>query len=238
MLKYIDGNDAVQERLFEFAPIVTTASNSIADVVLKTLDRIFTGDDKRKLIVQAYDGASVMRGQTGEVQRRVRQEYQNAHYLHCYAHQLSVIMLQAASRIPAVRVFVTDLDGISNFFTSSPKRKALLDQIVARRLGTPSSKSWDFHSRIVGTVFEEQDYLVECFETIRADSLFDSTTVREASGFLRMLHDEDFHFFLWLFYQIMHPVDRLYQQLQSSDIDVDLIEQALQSFTSSVQAIR
>lgn len=141
----------------------------------------------------------------------------------------------AASRLshPSSESVVSDLDGISNFFTRSPKRTAILDQIVARK---PSSKGWNFHSRIVGTVFENQDYLVECFEAIRADSLFNSTTVREASGFLRMLQDEDFHFFLWMFYQIMHHVDKL--QLQSRDIDTVFIEQALQSFTSSVQAVR
>lgn len=238
LLRYIDGNDAVQERLFEFVPIAHTLPDSLADAVLKTLDKVFTDDDKCKLIAQAYDGASGVRGQRGDVQRRVRQDYRNAHYLHCYAHQLNVIMLQAASHIPAVRVFVSDLVGISKFFTSCPKRTAVLDQIVARKLATPSSRSWNFHSRMVGTVFEEQDYLVECFEAIRADSSLDSTTVREASSFLRMLQDEDFHFFLWLFYQIMHHVDKLHQQLQSRDTDTVFIEQALQSFTSSLQAIR
>lgn len=238
VLRYIDDNYAVQERLFEFAPIVPTVSSSIADAVLTTLGRIFTGKDKCKLIAQTYDGASVMRGQRGDVQLRVRQEYENAHYLHCYAHQLNVIMLQAASHIPAVRVFVSDLEGICDFFTSSPKRMALLDQIVAQRLSTQSPKNWNFHSRIVGTVFEEQDYLVECFEAIRADSLFDSTTVREASAFLRMLKDEDFHFFLWQFYQIMRHVDKLYQELQRRDIDAAAIKRARQIFSSSIEAIR
>uniref|UniRef100_UPI003AAA4C33 uncharacterized protein n=1 Tax=Centroberyx gerrardi TaxID=166262 RepID=UPI003AAA4C33 len=69
-------------------------------------------------------------------------------------------------------------------------------------------------------------------------SSFDSTTVREASGFLRMLQDDDFQFFLQLFHQIMPHVDMMYQQLQKKDIDTVFIKRALQSFTSSVQAIR
>ncbi|XP_052010760.1 uncharacterized protein LOC127663288 [Xyrauchen texanus] len=79
-----------------------------------------------------------------------------------------------------------------------------------------------------------------CFEAIRTGSLgsFDQPTVREASGYVRMLHDEDFIFFLWLFHKIMHHVDTLYQKLQKKDIDAVFIKRALDSFTNSVQAIR
>ena len=53
-----------------------------------------------------------------------------------------------------------------------------------------------------------------------------------------MLQDEDFVFFLSVFHNIMPHVDILYQHLQQKDIDAVLIQQALQRFTSSVQAIR
>lgn len=53
-----------------------------------------------------------------------------------------------------------------------------------------------------------------------------------------MLQDEDFIFLLSTFHNIMLHVDILYQQLQKKDIDAVLIHWALQTFTSSVQAIR
>ncbi len=187
VLRYIDGKHAVQEWFFEFVPILSTTAGSIADAILERLNSVLTEDDKCKLIAQAYDGASVMRGERAGVQQKVWEERKNAHYLHCYAHQLNLIMQQATSHIPAVRVFFSDLSGISSFFTWSPKRTALLDQIVARRLPRASSTRWNFNSRIVSTVYENLGDLRECFETIRSDSSFDSTTVREASGSLRML---------------------------------------------------
>ncbi|KAM3604089.1 uncharacterized protein V6R79_006254 [Siganus canaliculatus] len=94
---------------------------------------------------------------------------------------------------------------------------ALLDQIAARRLSRGSSPRWNFNSRIVSTVYENLDDLIECFETIRSDSTFDSTT---------------------LFHQIMPHVDMMYQQLQKRDTDMVFVKRALQNFTSSVQAIR
>ena len=79
--------------------------------------------------------------------------------------------------------------------------------------------------------------LMQCFDSIRTSGSFDNITVREASGFLTMLQDEDFGFFLKLCHLIMPHVDILYRQLQK-DIDAVFIKRALQSFISSVQAIR
>ncbi|KAL2098328.1 hypothetical protein ACEWY4_007535 [Coilia grayii] len=63
-------------------------------------------------------------------------------------------------------------------------------------------------------------------------------SVRGASGYVRMLKDGDFKFFLWLFHKIMPHFDILYQRLQKRDIDAVFIRHALQSFSTSVQAIR
>ncbi|KAI3353812.1 hypothetical protein L3Q82_005037 [Scortum barcoo] len=89
-------------------------------------------------------------------------------------------------------------------------------KIVARRLPRASPTRWNFNSRIVNTVYENLDDPMQCFESITTSGSFDSTTVREASGFLRMLQDEDFQFFLQLFHQIMPHVDMLYQQSSSN----------------------
>ena len=92
--------------------------------------------------------------------------------------------------------FFSELSGIATFFSRSPKRTSILDQIVERRLPRASATRWNFNSRIVNTVYENLDDLVECFETIRTSASFDEPTVREASGYVRMLQDEDFNFFL------------------------------------------
>ena len=238
VLRYIASNHAVQERFFEFLPVMDATSESIASVLIDRLNSLFSEGEREKLIAQAYDGASVMRGERAGVQQKVRAHFKNAHYVHCYAHQLNLIMQQATSHVPAVRVFFSDLCGIATFFTRSPKRTSILDQIVERKLPRASPTRWNFNSRIVNTVHENLEDLMQCFESIRTSGSFDSTTVREASGFLRMLQDEDFQFFLQLFHQIMPHVDMLYQQLQKKNIDAVFIKHALQSFTSSVQAIR
>ncbi|XP_041842179.1 uncharacterized protein LOC121640469 [Melanotaenia boesemani] len=93
-------------------------------------------------------------------------------------------------------------------------------------------------SRAVNTVYEHKADLLMCCETIRNSAEFDSPTKREAGGYVRMLEDDAFCFFLALFHQIMPHVDMLYNQLQKRNIDSVYISEIIQRFIESMQAIR
>ncbi|PIO23503.1 hypothetical protein AB205_0085560 [Aquarana catesbeiana] len=147
VLCYIDAKNNVRERFFEFIPLHSTNADSIATVLQERLAVILPGDQKHKLISQAYDGASMMRGATSGVQKKIQDMYPNAHYIHCYAHQLNLIMQQATSQIPKVSLFFAKLGGFASFFVRSPKRTDVLDKVIAHRLPTSSSVRWNFHSR-------------------------------------------------------------------------------------------
>lgn len=238
VLRYIDAKSNIQERFFEFIPLHSTTADSIATALKERLAVILPEDQKSKLISQAYDGASVMRGATAGVQRKMQDVYPNAHYIHCYAHQLNLIMQQATSNIPKVRIFFSDLGGFASFFSRSPKRTAVLDKVVAHRLPTSSSVRWNFHSRAINTVFEHREDLIRCFQIIRDSGDFDPVTVREAGAFAMLLEDQDFNFFLKLFHNIMPHVDLLYAKLQKKDIDSVHIRGSIQQFQQDIQKIR
>ncbi|XP_040189964.1 zinc finger MYM-type protein 1-like [Rana temporaria] len=238
VLRYIDANNNVQERFLEFIPLQSTTADSIATALQERLAVILPEDQKHKLISQAYDGASVMRGATAGVQKKIQDVYPNAHYIHCYAHQLNLIMQQATSQIPKVRLFFANLGGFASFFSRSPKRTDVLDKIVAHRLPTSSSVRWNFHSRAVNTVFEHREDLIRCFEEIRDSGDFDPVTMREAAGFVAMLEDRDFKYFLTLFHTIMPHVDFLYAKLQKKDIDSVHIKGSIEQFQKDVMKIR
>uniref|UniRef100_H2ZT00 DUF4371 domain-containing protein n=1 Tax=Latimeria chalumnae TaxID=7897 RepID=H2ZT00_LATCH len=126
--RYIDGNGKIVERFYGFTQLKDSCAESIATALLDQLNIVFPEHcEKQKLIAQSYNGASVIRGESGGVQRKVRDRYPNAHYVHCYAHQLNLIMEQAASKIMQVRIFFCDLSGFPAFFSRSPKRTQVLE---------------------------------------------------------------------------------------------------------------
>lgn len=117
VLRYIDSTHNVQERFFEFIKLSVANADAIAGALLERLRTILPEGQEKKLIAQAYDGASVMRGATGGVQRKVQDTYGNAYYVHCYAHQLNLVMQQATSHIPQISHFFSDIGGFSTFFS-------------------------------------------------------------------------------------------------------------------------
>ncbi|CAI5694963.1 zinc finger MYM-type protein 1 [Oreochromis niloticus] len=238
VLRYIDQRNRIQERFFEFIKLPNACADAIASALSERLRFILPQGQERKLIAQAYDGAAVMRGTTGGVQRKIQDIYANAHYVHCYAHQLNLVMQQATSHIPQISHFFSDIAGFASFFTKSSKRTAVLDEVVAHRLPSASATRWNFNSRAVNTVYEHKDDLVRCFQTIRNSEGFDAPTKRDAGGFVRMLEDEAFCFFLALFHKIMPHVDMLYNHLQKRNIDSVTIAGITQTFISRMQAIR
>uniref|UniRef100_A0A8C5GCS7 Zinc finger MYM-type protein 1-like n=1 Tax=Gouania willdenowi TaxID=441366 RepID=A0A8C5GCS7_GOUWI len=238
VLRYIDTCHNIQERFFEFIPLENAAADTISTALLERLSIIIPPGQESRLIAQAYDGAPVMRGSTGGVQQKVKDVYAGAHYVHCYAHQLNLIMQQATSHIPRVRVFFSDLGGFAAFFSRSFKGTTVLDQIVAHRLPETSASRWNFDSHAVNTVFDHKDDLIQCFQWIRDSGGFDPVTVREAGALVRTLEEEDFCFLLALFHNILPHVDMLFNQLQKRNIDSVYITGVIQTFTNSMQKIR
>src|SRR6185312_5962832 len=46
---------------------------------------------------QGYDGASNMRGEFNGLQKQIRDENPHAFYVHCFAHQLQLVIVSATS---------------------------------------------------------------------------------------------------------------------------------------------
>ena len=127
-------------------------------------------------------------------------------YVHCCAHKLNLVLQQAASQISSVRVFFANLNGFSAFFSRSPKHTACLDECVARRIPRSVQTRWNFGSRIVSTVFEDKEDLIQCLEKIIFTWKKDQVSVREAGGLVRWLKGKDFLLYLELFHHLMPHV--------------------------------
>lgn len=102
---YTLNNRLPVERFWTFLnPSNTSAETLFACITSVLIDVI--GENKEKLISQSYDGTNTMSDQHSGVQTRVKAEYPNAHFVHCYAHQLNLIMSQASIQNRDDRTFL------------------------------------------------------------------------------------------------------------------------------------
>ena len=224
------------ERFWGFFSPEDLTSETLAKLLQDEL-RPLIGHEPTKLICQTYDGAAVLSGVNSGVQARMRMVYSNAYFVHCYAHQLNLIVQKAASQNPNVRIFFASLAGIPSFFSRSPFRMSALEQVTNnRRIPRPSSTRWNFKTRTVSVVYDLRKELVECFSELSKSNFSD--TVSAAAGLKRMMRDPDFLFWLKFFSCVMPHVEILYGQIQARNIDTVQIANCVKSFTTNIQKIR
>lgn len=106
----------------------STDAPGISEVLLNELKKVVDNPDK--LIGQTFDGAAVMRGDKSGVKVKVQSIYKYAHYVHCYAHQLNLILKSSAKSKNSNRFF-SQLTAISNYFSRSPNKVKVLSEHIS-----------------------------------------------------------------------------------------------------------
>ncbi|VVC34062.1 Ribonuclease H-like domain,Domain of unknown function DUF4371 [Cinara cedri] len=191
IFRYLISDGTPVERFWGFFNPTGHDAKSLSECIIFNLEKVL--ESPNMLICQSYDGANVMSGRLNGVQKIINNSYKNAHFIHCYAHQLNLILIQATSQNREIRIFFSNLTDITNFFSNSPQRVTVLDKIVKYRVPRSSNTRWNFKSRIVNTVYENLEPLIECMKEI--ESTFNQTiAINQAGPLNRMLNDDKLHF--------------------------------------------
>lgn len=231
-------NGQINERFITYVNPKSLNAEGISDAIFRELEKLRLDKKPEKVIAQSYDGTSTMSGPHTGVQARVREIYKNAHYVHCYAHQLNLIVERCATQNKQLKIFFSNIEGFSSFFSQSTKRTSVLDKIVKKRLPTNPATRWNFKSRIVGTIRKYKNEIYECLDNIVDDNTNDYNTINKAIGLQNLLNNDDFNFWLNFFNNIMPHVDILYSELQHRSIDCIKARKYVDEFKSAVETIR
>jgi len=235
VLRYVL-NGEIFERFWGFFIPENQTADGISKCILEQLDIILQGNGQ-KLVAQTFDGANVMKGKKAGVQAKIKAVYSNAHFIHCYAHQLNLIMRNAASITRNSKIFFSNVLAIPTFFSRSPRRVSILKKHMDVGIPRPSSTRWNFNIRTINRVYENLQHLKSCLTEIQSTSNADQT-IAEATGILKYLNDDNFMFWLELFHQIMPHVEVIYNQMQSREISVFKISEYITDFKTAILEIR
>lgn len=123
------------------------------------------------------------------------------------------------------------------FFSVSPQRTVVLDEIVGKRLPRAVPTRWNFGPRCVCTVYENKADIIKCLTKLRDESL-NHQTIQQSSGFLKTIQDKSFSFWLKFFHPVMLQVDILYSFLQKRDADAVGARNKINLFEQEINKIR
>ncbi|CAF2038780.1 unnamed protein product [Rotaria magnacalcarata] len=217
VVRYVNKHGEICERFIKFNDVSNDRSaGAISDLSVRQLNLLGC---LKKLVAQTYDGAAVMGSNLNGVQTKIREQVPEAIFVHCYAHKLNLVLSQAVADISQCNNFFSVF--LSSFFSSSTKRTAMLDSIVGKRFPKLAPTRWNYSSRLVETVKENKDDIMNLLEIILENpSKFDENTKHSARGLLAGIKTFDFNFLLEVFSLIFPFTEYLFSMLQKKSMDI------------------
>ncbi|XP_046858656.1 uncharacterized protein LOC124452108 [Xenia sp. Carnegie-2017] len=227
----LDKGSEIVERFLKFRNVSTNRSaQGISDIVKGILER-YGEAVIPKLVMQTYDGASVMSGHLNGLQALCL-------FFHCAAHRLNLVLCQSALKIKEVKIFFANVSAFSTFTNSSPERKSHLKSHGVD-IPAPGETRWYFKSRAVSAIFNNYDTLVKAFTEISENpwKWTDETSTR-TDGLLHYLESFLFCFLLLLYYQILERSAILYDILQNRSTDYAFGMRKIEEFGNFLISLR
>lgn len=203
--------DRIEERFVGFYDVSSDKSGAgLAGIIRTVLEE--WNIDKNKVISQTYNGCLVMAGQQTGVQNIVKQFCPHAIFIHCYAHQLNLVLLYGSKTIKQVCLFISDLTAFHSFFSKSSKRTVLLTE-KGFKLPQACTTRWNFHSRAVTTIMKYFKELYQAFNAIIDDehSHWDYDTISRARGLIKCMDDANFVYLLCVYEACFVHIEPLFK---------------------------
>ena len=217
-IRYYHGN-TIHERCISVVEAKKLDAASLTDLIQTTLSLM--GLDPHKAVAQCYDGAVAMSG----VQARMREKYEKAVYVHCWAHKLNLVLVNACSDTPHVLDFFSTLQSLYTFFSGSTlrhskyldKQKELHPEDKTHKLQSLSDTRWNSRFHAINAVIKSLDSLVEVLDELGQGGDDDAVKAR---GLLASVQSKRFVFLLVMFNELLSMTNKLSECLQSVQVDL------------------
>ncbi|XP_042067181.1 zinc finger MYM-type protein 1-like [Salvia splendens] len=126
VIRYVNNNGEIVERFLALVHVTDTTAKSLKEGI----DSVFAKHvlSLSRLRGQGYDGASNMRGEYNGLKTLILNENISTKYIHCFAHQLQLVVVNVTKQHGAISDFFTIVTMIVNTCGTSCKRRDKLRQ--------------------------------------------------------------------------------------------------------------
>uniref|UniRef100_A0AAR2JDX2 HAT C-terminal dimerisation domain-containing protein n=1 Tax=Pygocentrus nattereri TaxID=42514 RepID=A0AAR2JDX2_PYGNA len=233
-VRYVNSQDMVKERFLGFCKLKAFDANTITETIETQL--VKHGLEHLTCVAQSYDGASVMRGAVGEgrggVQARFKEKHPEAIYIHCYVHELNLVLCHTCKAIPEACDVFDMLESVYSFFSTSlvfhDKLKALKNQlgIGEGELVQLSRTRWSCQIDSINAILKNLPAVIQTLQNI-------STPL--AIGLQSKLCRFATVYMLVIFQKLFSVTEGLHKYLQRESVD---LAQAMQFKTAVHDALK
>ncbi|XP_056854782.1 uncharacterized protein LOC130504215 [Raphanus sativus] len=256
VLRFVDKNGTIKERFIGVVHVKETSS-----LTLKlAIDGLFAkyGLSLKNVRGQGYDGASNMKGEFNGLRALILRENSSSYYVHCFAHQLQLVVVAVAKKHFEVGEFFDMISTLLNVVGASCKRQDELKEKYRkeiekgissgeistgkgknqeRSLPRPSNTRWGSHHKTLVRLVELFSIVIEVLEYIQNEGLDDSKK-RQAYGLIKYLCTFDFVFYMQLMLLILGLTENLSMALQQKNQDILNAVSLVKSTKRELQKLR
>lgn len=214
-VRYIGCDDTVKEHFLQLSSLECFDAVSITEAIEQVLES--NGLQELRCVAQAYDGAAVMSGLVGGVQALFRQKHPEAAYVHCYAHELNLVLCHTCRAVPEASDFFDTLESLYSYFSVSlVNHKAFMNMqkvlgLEKSELVQLSKTRWACQVQSVTAVIANLTAVLRCLgETVNPTAV----------GLLSNLSKLSRVYMLVMFKSLLSTTEGLHKYLQKHDIDL------------------
>lgn len=232
VIRYVK-DAAPKEDLLALATSDKLDAKSMCETILTTVSD--SGLEPSHILAQCYDGASVMSGKNGGVQRLVSKAlHKYVPYVHCFNHQLHLVVVHAVSLQPEFQQYFEVCDMLYNFI----RRPILTRLYEGNKLKRLLEQRWSGHLATTVAMLDNYDAIVDVLSVCGKSVAVDGSTSVEASGLLQKVENAKFLFIAYTVRQILELLKPADQMLQARDSHLLAGIVVVKACLTSIKALR
>lgn len=220
--------------------VAIEATNDISAMGLKNtiINTIETlGINGEKIISQCYDGANVMSGSRGGVQKLVEEYYNRIiPYIHCFNHKLHLVVEAVVLHIDACRLFFGEVRLLHNFFSRFKVRREYSGTNIPRLIET----RWSGHLYAVQSINKNYEEILSTLKKIKEGNgnNFLPEDVASSFGITNSIMRRKFVFMLHFFNGLLSTLEPANQILQKREIGFRQAMPVIEAVFTSLECFR
>ncbi|XP_044370635.1 zinc finger MYM-type protein 1 isoform X2 [Triticum aestivum] len=237
-IRFVDKSGRGCERFLGVVHVANTTSLSLKDAIQTLLkDHHLTPS---QIHGQGYDGASDMKGEIKGLKTLIMKESPSAYYIHCFAHQLQLVLIAVAKDNEPCLWFFDHVSYLLNIVGVSCKRHDMLRDVRVQKvlealemgeiesgsglnqemgLARPGDTRWGSHFKTIMHIVSMYSTILEVLDAIGKDPSQKGEWTR-IRGVAQAFESFDFVFNLHLMLVILGYTNELSKSLQKRDQDI------------------
>lgn len=204
-------------------------------LIITTLEKL--GIKVEKIISQCYDGAAVMSGHEGGLQKVLQDHFKRIiPYVHCFNHKLHLVVEVVVLKVMACRLFFGEVRLLYNFLKRFKVNRIYFGKNIPRLL----EQRWSGHLYAVQVIQENYFEILDTLTKVKEDKCehFEPEDIALAKGILTSMKKRKYIFMLHFLNGLLGALDPATKILQKRDVGFRHAMPVIQAVFESVERLR